>query len=101
MVYGEHRNKIWWNLGRNVEVVQTFCQSRKFQARQMVRGPEVPGKAGRSGGRNVQAGPEVPVVGIVPRTETWGSWIWAEKLGEKPKSEGEKEGIGGKDGWGG
>ena len=55
--------------------------------------PEVPGKtegpgsggsgkAGRSGGRNVRAGPEVPVVGILPRTETWGLWIWAEKLGE-------------------
>ena len=74
--------------------------------------PEVPGKtegpgSGGSGegqkvrGRNVRAGPEVPVVGILPRTETWGSWIWAEKLGEKPKSEGEKEEIGGKEGWGG
>ena len=98
MVYGEHRNKIWWNLGGDVEVVQTFCRSRKFRARWRVRGPEVPGKAGRSGGRNVRAGPEVPVVGILPRTETWGSWIWAEKLGEKPKSEGEKEEIGGKEG---
>ena len=69
--------------------------------------PEVPGKteglgsgcfgkAGRSGGRKVRAGSEVPVVGILPRTETWGSWIWAEKLGEKPKSEGGKDEIGGK-----
>jgi len=98
MVYGEHRNKIWWNLGGDVEVVQTFCRSRKFRARRRVRGPEVPGKAGRSGGRNVRAGPEVPVVGILPRTGTWGSWIWAEKLGGKPKSEGEKEEIGGIEG---
>ena len=56
---------------------------------------EGPGKAGRSGGRNVRARPEVPVVGILPRTETWGSWIWAKKHGEKHKSEGEKEEIGG------
>ena len=24
-VYGEHRNKSWWNLGGVVEVVRTFC----------------------------------------------------------------------------
>ena len=44
------------------------------------------------------SGLEVPMVGILPRTETWGSCIWAEKLGENPKSEGEKEEIGGKEG---
>ena len=88
-------------LGGVVEVVRTFCRSRKFRERRRVRGPEVSGKAGRSRGRNVRAGPEVPVVVILPRTETSGSWIWAEKLGEKPKSEGEKEEIGGQEGWGG
>ena len=101
MVYGEHGNKIWWNFGGVVEVVRTFCRSRKFRARRRVRDPEVPGKVGRSGGRKVRAGPEVPVVGILPSTETLGSWIWAEKLGERPKSEGEKEEIGGKERWGG
>ena len=83
MVYGEHWNKSWWNLGGVVELVRTFCQSRKFRARRRVRGPKVPGKAGRSGSRNVRAGPDVPVVGILPRTETWRTWVWAEKLGGK------------------
>ena len=94
------RTKFGGILGGVVEVVRTFCRSRKFRARRRVRGPEVPGKAGRSGGRNVRAGPEVPVVEILPGIETWGSWIWVEKLGEQPKSEGENKKFGGKEGWG-
>ena len=64
--------------------------------------PEGPGKtegpgsggsgvAGWSGGRKVRAWPEIPVVAKLARTENWGSWISAEKLEEKPKSEGEKK----------
>ena len=90
MVYVDHQNKIWWNLGGDVEVVQNFYRSRKFRAGRRVRGPEVPGKARRSGGWNVRAGPEVLVVVILPRTETSGLWIWAEILGGKAQSEGEK-----------
>ena len=50
------------------------------------------GAAERSGGRKVRAGPEGPGVAKLARTEKWGSWTWAEKLQEKPKSTGEKQG---------
>ena len=50
------------------------------------------GAAERSGGRKVRAGPEGPGVAKLARTEKWGSWTWAEKLEEKPKSSGEKQG---------
>ena len=71
-------------VAENVEDVRTFCLSQKVRARRKVRGPEVPGW------------PEVPVVAKLARTENWGSWIWAEKLEEKPKSEGENKKISGK-----
>ena len=58
MVYGEHRNKSSWNLGGVVEVVRTFCRSRKFRARRKFRGPEGPG-AGRSGDDRKVRVPEV------------------------------------------
>ena len=32
------------------------------------------------------------MVAKLARTEKWGSWTWAEKLEEKPKSAGEKQG---------
>ena len=78
MVYGEHRNKIWWKIGWSCGSSANFLSKPEVPGKM-----DGPGKAGKSGGRNV------PVVRILPRTETSGSWIWAEKLGERPKSEGE------------
>ena len=74
-----------------VEDARMFCLGRKFRAKRKFLGPEVPGLAGRSGGQKVRVGPEVPEVRNLARTENWGSWIWAKKLEEKPKSEGEKK----------
>ena len=79
-----------------VEDARTLCLGRKFQAKRKFRGPEVSGLAGRSGGRKVWAGPEVPVVAILPRTGTSGSRVWAEKLGENPNPEGKKRKLEGK-----
>ena len=53
MVYGEHRNKIWWNLCGVVEVpgkIEGLGSGGSGEGRK-VRGPESPGWTGSSGGR--------------------------------------------------
>ena len=97
-----HRDRSFRS-SESVEEVQPFCPGRKFRARRKFRGPKGSGMAGRSGGRKLRDdrkvwGPEVPGVGNLPRTETSRSRIWAEKLGEKPKSEGRKKKLEGRKG---
>ena len=93
MVYGEHGNKIWWNLGGDVEVVQTFFEAGSS------------GQDGGSGVRRFRGRPESPGPGMfgLDRKFRWSGFCQEQRLGdrgfgrknlgEKPKSEGEKEEI--------
>ena len=90
MVYGEHRNKIWWNLGGVVEVVRTFCRSRKFRARRRVRGPEVPGKAGRSGAGMSGLDRKFRWSGFCQEQRLGDRGFGRKNLGKSPNPKGEK-----------
>ena len=101
MVYGEHRNKIWWKIGWSCGSSANFLSKPEVPGKKegpgsggsgegrKVRGPECPGWTGSSGGRDSAKNRDFGIVDLGGKT--WG----------KPKSEGKKEEIGGKEGWGG